>query len=354
MREKIRNVLLYGGANKEDYENVKMDIYNYNRILVNVIAASTSMLLFSVFLSSFIVDGIAANRKMYGIGFIVTIVLLGVSLIFSKRYPKMVSILVQVSVFVFYIYGVVMGIVIEPDERAVIFVALLVFLQTFFIVPPLQMISISVLCALVFIYLCFQVKTGKCLNKDVITVLFFGTLGSIGGTLTTLLGVRSFVNGFHLGKIGRSDTLTGMNSRNAYELDLYMIPKACKKMLSCVYVDVNGLKTMNDRHGHKSGDVMLKNVAEKILEHFGADFAYRMGGDEFVIFVPDITEQALDNCINKLKTDIEACNYHVAIGCDTQKIDELSLTALQKNAEMMMYKDKASFYKNTEYERRRQ
>lgn len=62
------------------------------------------------------------------------------------------------------------------------------------------------------------------------------------------------------------------------------------KGISCAFVfgDVNGLKRMNDVHGHEAGDVLIKTVArimQRAQQGAGEGHVFRMGGDEFLMIV---------------------------------------------------------------------
>lgn len=52
----------------------------------------------------------------------------------------------------------------------------------------------------------------------------------------------------------------------------------------CVYIDANGLHELNNERGHEAGDLMLRFVAESLMEQFPKGSLYRVGGDEFVVF----------------------------------------------------------------------
>ena len=56
------------------------------------------------------------------------------------------------------------------------------------------------------------------------------------------------------------------------------------------YVDLNGLKEINDGEGHAQGDRMLSVVAEVLSAVFEGSTVYRLGGDEFLAIVPDVDE----------------------------------------------------------------
>jgi GGDEF domain-containing protein len=57
------------------------------------------------------------------------------------------------------------------------------------------------------------------------------------------------------------------------------------KQAAILFVDVDGLKDVNDRHGHEAGDVLLRNFAGVLIDTFReSDVVARVGGDEFCVF----------------------------------------------------------------------
>ena len=64
-------------------------------------------------------------------------------------------------------------------------------------------------------------------------------------------------------------------------------PYLCQENVVCVYADANGLHELNNEQGHDAGDRMLQTVAREMQSRFGDAHTYRVGGDEFVAFVPD-------------------------------------------------------------------
>lgn len=146
---------------------------------------------------------------------------------------------------------------------------------------------------------------------------------------------------------GDRDTLTGMYNRNRYERDLPVLFSRYQSSLTCIYIDVNGLREMNNTKGHDLGDKMLRTVAEGIKEHFRTDYSYRVGGDEFVLFVPGFMVEELNKCSLELASDLLDFNYHISVGihCET---DFQSLSQLIKTAEQKMYAQKRAFYATRE------
>lgn len=348
----FRDVLLYGGITKYEYNEIRFKISSSNRLLVAIVSGSAAFLIMLLYALSKHSIGLGMNQAIYETGILISVTVFMLS-IASKQKHHLIMALVHASYLFYYSFGILVGTIIDPEGKTVLFMALLVFLPTLFTAPPIQTLSITGISVFVFLYMCFAHKTGTLLEKEVFNVLFFSLLGSISGTVITCMKIQTFLSTEKLKEVSRKDHLTGMDNRNAYELDKHIIPDQAKENLSCVYIDVNGLKTINDKIGHAAGDKMLTKISEIIQNYFGEDFAYRLGGDEFVVFIPDISKRTLIECLDNLKKDVEKENYHVAIGYAQHDIKTLpTLKKLQGQAESMMYEDKTEFYKNSKFERR--
>jgi len=89
-----------------------------------------------------------------------------------------------------------------------------------------------------------------------------------------------------------TDVLTGARTRAAGLRDLDRELDRCRRnagMLVVAYVDVVGLKHVNDTEGHGAGDELLRSVVTLIKEHLRSyDLIVRVGGDEFLFVMPDM------------------------------------------------------------------
>lgn len=87
------------------------------------------------------------------------------------------------------------------------------------------------------------------------------------------------------------DPLTGIMNRGAFE-HLKQQLKASAKPLALLLVDVDKFKLINDGYGHETGDLILKKVANLLMENFRTtDYPARIGGDEFAVIMTDVTEE---------------------------------------------------------------
>ncbi len=146
---------------------------------------------------------------------------------------------------------------------------------------------------------------------------------------------------------GDRDSLTGMYNRNRYERDLPELFERYQDALSCIYIDVNGLREMNNTKGHDLGDIMLRTVAQAITTYFKSEYSYRVGGDEFVLFVPSTDEQQLTQCSEDMAKELLTYDYHVSVGIECEK-QVHTIAQLIKAAEQKMYAQKRAFYATRE------
>jgi diguanylate cyclase (GGDEF)-like protein len=93
----------------------------------------------------------------------------------------------------------------------------------------------------------------------------------------------------------RTDPLTGLGNRLAWDeaIASRQAELDAGKVVTVITVDLDGLKTINDRYGHDAGDGMLRACSDIIRRHCDdADLAVRMGGDEFAVLVPHALDPA--------------------------------------------------------------
>lgn len=100
-----------------------------------------------------------------------------------------------------------------------------------------------------------------------------------------------------------NDALTKLYNRGKYERDIVKFQANCPISFACVYIDAVGLHEVNNHLGHAAGDEMLCCIADSIRQIFTDCPAYRIGGDEFVIFSLNQNESDINQAELAMRSD---------------------------------------------------
>ena len=148
----------------------------------------------------------------------------------------------------------------------------------------------------------------------------------------------------------RRDTLTGLLNRRAFYDDCINYQSSVTAVAS---LDMNGLKELNDDHGHLAGDQALISIGKCISDAVGRNIqAYRVGGDEFILLAFSGNAEKIAYAIKCIKESVTACGYHISAGYTVQEKDQ-ELTDTIKESDRLMYEDKARYYQESGKNRRR-
>lgn len=142
------------------------------------------------------------------------------------------------------------------------------------------------------------------------------------------------------------DQLTGLYNRRFFEEELIRLDVKENLPITIVIVDVNGLKLINDSFGHKVGDELLKRVAEVLKKGCRSeDVISRIGGDEFVILLPNTNAHQTKQIINGIhaicsKEKVESVDLSISFGWETKHHEQEDIMEIFKKAEDYMYNNK--------------
>lgn len=209
---------------------------------------------------------------------------------------------------------------------------------------------------------------GSCLAGTMADICIYyvssGTTNTVMGMLgfliyIILLGVMSVREVSRLLTIGRKakhyeqmayhDQLTGLYNRAAYA---DYVEKLDLKTKDCILImlDLNNLKQCNDTLGHDKGDAYISNSAKLIHEVFGRiGKCYRMGGDEFCVFLKEVSLEKCQKLVEKLRVKTEEWNresqekFEIKIACGYARYEkevDYDLGDTLRRADRMMYHEK--------------
>ena len=121
-----------------------------------------------------------------------------------------------------------------------------------------------------------------------------GTLAhSLNETVRQLKIKISYIN-----NLAFSDKLTGIKNSTAYLQEVAFLKNDIVQKnanFGIFVIDANGLKYINDNYGHEIGNELIIKVTQMIVEIFGEENVYRIGGDEFAAILPNVTKEECDN-----------------------------------------------------------
>jgi diguanylate cyclase (GGDEF)-like protein len=114
-----------------------------------------------------------------------------------------------------------------------------------------------------------------------------------------------------LAELASRDPLTGLLNRRGFVQQLEEVcPPADRAALGLMLVDVDLFKSINDRFGHECGDAVLQRLADcfRAFDEQGC-ITGRMGGEEFVIAVRDLSPFALEQLAERIRSEVAACDH---------------------------------------------
>ncbi|MGH9323013.1 MAG: GGDEF domain-containing protein [Vicinamibacteria bacterium] len=176
------------------------------------------------------------------------------------------------------------------------------------------------------------------------TAIMFVGLGFILGTNEDLLQ-----------RMSSTDPLTGLANRRLLDkrlreelarVDRYNHP------LALMLLDLDGLKSVNDRRGHEAGDNAIKAVARTLQKTCRAtDLAARLGGDEFAVLAPNITELEARTLAERVRRSLGMEASWVAVNlppltlsigiADTHSVREIHTDRFFSAADRALYRAKS-------------
>src|SRR6056297_2412194 len=142
------------------------------------------------------------------------------------------------------------------------------------------------------------------------------------------------------------DPLTGLYNRRYMQDSIKRLDTSRNIPFSIIVADINGLKLTNDAYGHEMGDKLLLSASEILKKSCRKeDIICRVGGDEFVILLPNTDEKSTEEIIERIKdesrsTKLESVIISLAIGASTKNKEDETILTIYKEADNNMYKDK--------------
>lgn len=147
-----------------------------------------------------------------------------------------------------------------------------------------------------------------------------------------------------------TDALTGLRNRRSFSEDLRTLAQQ-QHSYSVVMIDLDGMKAVNDTHGHAEGDLLLQTFARQLIRGlYASDLAYRLGGDEFALVLKDppadvrVLERIIGERLKRTVAWTRALGFatiDASLGWASVPQDAQSGQAALELADQRMYRHKA-------------
>lgn len=167
------------------------------------------------------------------------------------------------------------------------------------------------------------------------------------------LEITTFILGSQIGnhlmldqlkKLSSTDLLTGFYNRNELNRCMNELLEIPNEPIGLIFLDINGLKKVNDLEGHVAGDNLIKRAAKALKETFDLENIFRVGGDEFVIILRNVAESKIKEGIERLHQNAKENDVSFAAGYAMTNCSK-DIEKILIEADFNMYNDKRKFYK---------
>jgi diguanylate cyclase len=180
-------------------------------------------------------------------------------------------------------------------------------LFNFFVVPPLQAVTatlavLAVLCG-------YELLHPGTLFESRYQLTSFAVTSLLASVFAFVFALRGRYQRMKLGELARLDPLTGTGNRRVLDDELDRAIAAYQRYgesYGLLVLDLDHFKSINDRYGHRAGDEVLVRFAEVIQQMIRhTDRLFRLGGEEFVLLVPRVDSDGLEQIAETLLRAVE-------------------------------------------------
>jgi len=355
----LKNMLLYAGLDKEQYNRIKPDLINSNRNNLCVYSMIATFALLIMIAASAIEDSLLKNIPTYLVCSGISAVIYICCSFFSKGRRVVVYFCMYTFTLMILAFGIVLGTFVEPHEVTASFTVLIFAVPLLFVDRPIRM-NIALLISIAAYFVCAKITQNEVMfGYNASNVIPYGTLGIIVSSYMMKIKAERFSFEYDNKRLSESDQLTGLLNRRSYEHHIQTLrgSEISVGTLICAF-DLNGLKTVNDTLGHRAGDELLQGAANCIESVFGQyGICYRTGGDEFMAILsepyPSLPE--LEDMLNARTRSWKGplvSGMSISIGFAKIEASDSVDTAINK-ADFEMYAAKSRYYSQNGMDRRK-
>lgn len=335
----------------ENYHTYYEDIAERNLKSLRLITTLGFVMGILLILLSLFMDNFMNATIPYTIIFVVSALLNILAKTYLKSHKKLIPAALYTMSAVMLSVSVYLGTIVQPELNAVTFIVFLVGLPLFIIdIQSRSCMFMGIFCV-IFCILSKVYKTPYLASYDIMNTVVFYLLSIFTLHQFNYLNFRQIMTNNILEIQRDTDKLTGLWNRGFCERKITSYLSMPNAQGALLVIDIDNFKLVNDSRGHDCGDIVLKKVGAVLLDTFrSTDIMGRIGGDEFMIFLPgcsnddlprDRIVRFLEN-INDINTaaDSDLPQIGASIGIALAPHDGTSFRELFKHADQALYLSK--------------
>ena len=358
--KKIRRYYLYCGIEKDEYNELKKDAYVSNFEVWRILHFIMFVVFFSLFVGSLGNEMMSVNRDYYLAFLLYSGIAIGLFSILKKD-SLAAQLLIYLSMSCLFLFGCLIS-KNNPEHNATTFIAFLLVTPMFMIDKPFFMTIELSAASVIFLLWMYAVKPFEIWEMDLINVVTYTIIGCFLNVVANSIRIKEFVLTKKIRIQKDTDAMTGLRNKGALtrEIDEFLEDESTDKGLLFI-MDIDKFKSINDNYGHDVGDKVIIQFANYLLKRFGDELTGRFGGDEFILFIRNTSDEGAavkiaDEIVKSISEVVElpdkGKNVSTSIGIAAYKGVERNYSEIFKKADIALYKAKAdkdkrySIYKN--------
>jgi len=345
---KIKNLLLFGGLDKESYNVIRTRISEDNKKTVALFTIISAFFFFSVAIIT-IITNMSLSADIYLCATVLFVLMFLLNIFCHKKFPKISNVFAILYSLVLLSSGVIIA-YNQSNERTTLLLPLFLMASLAFCYRPIYLVVLSVGVEAVYLIIMKQVQNDSLFFINSVNTIIFCLTGIIGGLFTLSLKCKKYKAEYNNQILLETDVLTGIHNRFSCKKEFDRIVKIKIPVTICS-MDINDLKLINDTKGHLAGDEVIVGAAQcitEVFERYGK--VYRIGGDEFCALIYEDFDK--DSLLNELKEKTSAWKgelvegLSIAVGIAKLDYDyEKRLNQVVHEAEKQMYAEKNAYHK---------
>ncbi len=344
--KKTWRIINNSGYEEPVYEKFRLEIIAQNNRLARTTSFIGSMIMIFLTVISIFMSSVSKVLPLYAVTAILfSVIYFVVGKLDDKNGTA--SLLCNYA-FLTAAFFFAMGLdIIQKNATATTVCVLLVALPLLIVDRPWRELIFFLIVSICFMFESMYIKQSPKASIDVLNAFSFFTIGSFLGYKHNQMMLRNISNHSVLEEQRDIDPLTKLYNKGALERKATEVLIKENITASIIIIDMDNFKHVNDTYGHHAGDEILAKIGELLLSLFrNDDLLSRFGGDEFVVFLPKMTDKVtLEKRARQILKGVEDIRIsadeeyraHICMGISMYPKDGVNYEEIFKNADTAMY-----------------